>query len=105
VPEEDPVEVTISDSGNVFATLETGKIYHFTGDLISLELELNPPASGELRQYHFDFMVGDTPPTLAFTEGMIPTAVIMPDDFELEANKRYEIDILNGYGVVQEWTE
>jgi hypothetical protein len=105
VPEEDTVEVTISDSGNVFATIDTGIIYHFTGDLISLELELNPPASGELRQYHFDFISGDTPPDLTFTEGLIPTAVIMPDGFELEANKRYEIDVLNGYGVVQEWTE
>ena len=105
VPEQETVEVTIPDSGNVFTTIEAGRIYHFTGNLISLELELGPLTGGELRQYHFDFMVGDTPPDLTFTEGLIPTAVIMPDGFELEANKRYEIDILNGYGVVQEWTE
>lgn len=98
----EPEEVTVADSGNVFATLEVGKIYHFSGDLISLELELNPPASGP-RQYHFDFLAGDTPPTLAFTEGMIPVTVAMPDGFAIEANTRNEIDILNGYGVMMTW--
>lgn len=95
-------EVTVTDSGNVFATLETGKIYHFSGNLISLELELSPLAGGS-RQYHFDFLAGDTPPTLAFTEGLIPVTVAMPDGFEIEANTRNEIDILDGYGVMMTW--
>lgn len=92
-------EVTVAAAGAVSQTLEAGKWYHFTGALTSLTITLTTPASGELAQYHFDFTSGSTAPTVT-----IPNTVTMPDSFAVEANKRYEVDILDGYGAVQSWT-
>ena len=91
-------EVTVSNTGDVTQTLDPGKIYHFTGAISSLTLTLATPASGQLAQYHFDFVSGATAPTVT-----IPNTVTMPAGFQVEANKRYEIDILDGYGVAQSW--
>lgn len=91
-------EVTVSAAGAVSQALEAGKWYHFTGALTGLTITLTAPASGELAQYHFDFTSGATAPTVT-----IPNTVTMPDSFSVEANKRYEVDILNNYGVAQSW--
>lgn len=91
-------EVTVSAAGAVSQTLEAGKWYHFTGALTGLTITLTAPASGELAQYHFDFTSGATAPTLT-----MPDSVKMPDGFSVEANKRYEVDILNNYGAVMTW--
>lgn len=89
-------EVTISNSGNISQLLDAGKIYHFTGSLTSLTITLNP--TNGLSQYHFDFNAGATAPTLT-----IPQGITMPYGFSVSANTHYEIDILNGYGVVSSW--
>ena len=89
-------EVTISTSGAVTQALEAGKIYHFTGSLTSLTLTLE--STDTLKHYHFDFTCGSTRPTLS-----LPSAVKLPDDFEIQSNYRYEIDILNNYGTVGTW--
>lgn len=91
-------EETITTSGAVSQALDAGKIYHFTGALTALTITLNAAASGQIAQYHFDFTTGSTVPTLT-----VPNTVTMPDGFAVEANKRYEIDILNGYGAVMSW--
>lgn len=79
--------------------LDPEKIYHFTGTLTSLTITaLTSPASGQLAHYHFDFNSGSTAPTLT-----LPQTVTMPSGFTVEANKHYEIDILNGYGAVVSW--
>ncbi len=91
-------EVTIATTGAVTQALDAGKIYHFTGALTALSVSLNAPASGELAQYHFDFNSGSAAPTLT-----MPNTVTMPDSFSVEANKHYEVDILNSYGVVISW--
>ena len=91
-------EVTVSDDGAVTQALDPGKIYHFTGALTALTITLNAPASGQLAQYHFDFNSGSTAATLT-----LPNTVTMPSGFTVEASKHYEIDILNGYGVVVSW--
>lgn len=91
-------EVTVATDGAVTQTLEAGKWYHFTGNLTSLTVTLTTPESGELAQYHLDFTSGATAPTLT-----MPQTVTMPDGFSVEANKRYEIDILNNYGAVMAW--
>lgn len=91
-------EVTISTAGAVTQALDAGKIYHFTGALTSLTVTLNAAASGQLAQYHFDFESGSTAATVTIT------GVTWPDgSFTPEANKRYEVDILNGYAVVMAW--
>ena len=91
-------EVTVATDGAVTQALEAGKIYHFTGDLTALTITLTAPASGDLAHYHFDFLSGATAPTLT-----MPDSVVMPEGFSVEANKVYEIDILNGRGVYQSW--
>lgn len=91
-------EVTISTAGAVTQALDAGKLYHFTGNLTALTITLNAAASGQRAQYHFDFTAGSTAPTVT-----IPNTVTMPAGFQVEANKRYEIDVLDGYGVAQSW--
>lgn len=91
-------EVTVSTAGAVTQALDAGKIYHFTGAVTALTITLNAPASGDLAQYHFDFNSGSNAATLT-----MPNTVTMPDSFAVEANKRYEVDVLNNYGAVMAW--
>ena len=92
-------EVTLTDSGAVTAALESYAIYHFTGAITSLTVTFNTPPTGCLAHYHFDFLSGSTAATLAMPQG-----VIMPDNFAVEASKKYEVDVLNNCGVVMSWT-
>ena len=94
--EQPPVEVTVSDAGSVTQALDAGKIYHFTGALTALTVTLT--ATSGLAHYHFDFDCGSTAPTVT-----IPNTVTMPSGQTFSANKHYEVDILNGYGVVSAW--
>lgn len=47
---------------------------------------------------------------LIFTSGSVatnlslPVSIVMPDSFTVEPNKRYEINIWNGYAAVASWT-
>ena len=45
------------------------------------------------------FVSGSTAATLTMDEN-----IVMPDDFSVEANTRYEINVSNGYAVVGNWT-
>lgn len=90
-------EVNVATSGAVTQALEAGKVYHFTSDAIT-GLTITLTATSELAQYHFDFISPATPVVFS-----LPASVIMPSSFAVEAGKRYEIDILNNYGVVQSW--
>ena len=90
-------EVTISSSGSVTQQLQPNKIYHFTGSLTALTITL--AAASDIAHYHFDFVSPSTPVTLT-----LPNSVVMPNGFSVEANTRYEIDILNGYGTYQLWS-
>lgn len=92
------VEQTISTDGAVTQALDAYTLYHFTGNLTALTITLNN-ASG-IAHYHFDFISGATAPTLT-----MPNSVTMPDSFAVEANKRYEVDVLNNFGAVINWTE
>ena len=95
---EDAVtEQTVATDGAVTQALLPNVIYHFTGTLTSLTLTLTAPVSG-LAHYHFDFVSGSTAPTLS-----LPGTVTMPDDFQVEADNRYEVDILNNYGTAVSW--
>lgn len=96
--EDKTTEVTVSTDGAVTQALDAGKIYHFTGALTSLTITLNAAASGQLAHYHCDFDCGSTAPTVT-----IPNTVTMPDSNSFEANKHYEVDILNNYGAVLSW--
>jgi len=91
-------EVTVATDGAVTQALDAGKVYHFTGSLTALTLTLNAAAAGQQAQYHFDFLSSATAPTVT-----IPATVTMPDGWTVEANTRYEVDILDGYGVAKSW--
>lgn len=88
--------VTVSDAGAVTQALDAGKIYDFTGTLTSLTITLN--AATAPAQYHFRFDSGSPAPTLT-----LPNTVTMPSGFQVEANKHYEIDIVDGYGLAASW--
>ena len=88
--------VQVTDTGAVSQALDAGKIYDFTGALTSLAITLNVASAPSY--YHFRFDSGSTAPTLT-----LPNTVVMPSGFQVEANKHYEIDILDGYGVAQSW--
>ena len=89
-------QITIATGGVLNQTLEPDIFYHFTSEsLTSLTLTLD----GQLTdQYHFDFISPQTAITLT-----LPQGVIMSEDFTVEANTKYEIDIYNGYGIFAQW--
>lgn len=91
-------EVTISTAGAVTQALDAGKIYHFTGALSSLTLTLTAAGAGVIPQYHFDFDSGSTAPTVSVTG-----VTWQGGSFAPKASTHYEVDILNGYGVVCAW--
>lgn len=92
-------EVTVATNGAVSQALDPGKIYHFTGTLTSLAITLTAVSVRQTAHYHFDFDSGSTVPTLS-----LPASVVMTSNFYMEANKHYEIDIFNNYGMVVAWT-
>lgn len=91
-------EVTNSSAGDVVATLDPGKIYHFTGAISSLTLTLGTPGSGQLAQYHLDFDSGSTAATISISGVTWPGGSFTP-----EASTHYEVDVLNGYGIYLGW--
>ena len=95
---ENWIEQTIPDDGAVTQELDPYVLYHFTGELTALTITLGTPDTGQLAHYHFDFDCGATAPTVT-----IPNTVTMPDTNSFDANKHYEVDILNDYGTVQSW--
>lgn len=90
-------EETVTDTGAVTKALEAGTFYDFTGNVTSLTLTFAQTEG--VAHYHFAFISGDPAVTLN-----LPASVKMTDGFEVEANKRYEIDIVDNYGVSQEWS-
>ena len=92
-----PTEITIATSGSVTQELQPNIAYHFTSEALT-DLTITLAATSDIPQYHFDFISPSTAATLT-----LPATVTMPDGFTVDANMRYEIDILNGYGAAQNW--
>lgn len=64
------------------------------GELTALTIS-NPPATGA---YSVTFTSGSTATDLS-----VDPAIKMPDGFSVEANKRYEINVLNRWAVAGSW--
>lgn len=92
-----PTEITITSSGSVTQELQPNTAYHFTSEELT-DLTITLATTTDIPQYHFDFISPSTAITLT-----LPATVTMPDGFAVDANTRYEIDILRGYGVAQNW--
>lgn len=83
------VEMTSADTN---VTLDPNKFYIFP-EMSTLSVTVT--ATG---MYAFRFISGSTPTTLTVT------GATMPDSFTVEADKVYEVNIYEGYGVVSSWT-
>ena len=86
------IEVVTKTSSDTSATLVADKFYVWP-EMSALSVTVT--ATG---MYAFRFTSGSTPTTLTVT------GATMPDSFTVEANKVYEVNIYQGYGVVQSWS-
>lgn len=76
----------------------TPNTLHIWDDVSSLTLDLGTETSGVANEYLFQFTSGATATTLA-----LPDNIKWSDEFIIEANKIYQISILNGLGTVMSW--
>ena len=73
--------------------------YIFSTPLAELDVSFESEYEGFINEYHFIFISGSTP-----TELSLPSDVIVPDDFSVEANKVYEVSIMNNLMLYNSWT-
>lgn len=83
--------VETKTSADTSVTLQPGKFYEFP-EMATLAVTVT--ATG---MYAFRFTSGATPTTLTVT------GATMPDSFTVEANKVYEVNVYQGYAVVNSW--
>lgn len=89
---QNAIEVVTKTASDTTNTLETDKFYVFP---TMTTLSVTVTGTG---MYTFRFTSGSTATTLTVT------GATMPDSFTVEANKVYEVNIYQGYGVVSSWT-
>ena len=88
----------VTGSGTA-VTLDQNKFYVF-GEVSELDVSFAAGSAGQVNEYHFSFVSGSTAAVLS-----LPVDVIMPDSFNVEANKTYEISVINNKGLFVSWTE
>ena len=76
-------------------TLEPNKVYIFESRTNNLILTLGTPTSGIVNEYHMFIYAGSTAPTITFPSGISWVG----DAPNIEANKTYEISILNNIAI------
>lgn len=67
---------------------------YLCGEMTALTIDTFPPTG----LFSVVFTSGATAATLT-----VPQTLIMPDSFAVEANKRYEVNVMDGYAVVDAW--
>lgn len=80
-------------------TLDPNKFYVF-GEEAEIDVSFAAGTEGQVNEYHFSFVSGSTPTVLS-----LPMDVVMPDSFSVEADKTYEISVINNKGLFASWTE
>lgn len=88
---QNQIEVVNKTSSDTSQTLEPDKFYVWP-EMSTLAVTVTSTG-----MYAFRFTSGSTPTTLTVT------GATMPDSFTVEANKVYEVNIYQGYGVVSSW--
>lgn len=89
-------EVNHGISDTIFTL--TPNTFHIWGKVSSLTLTIGSRTSGIANEYLFQFTSGSEPTTL-----ILPDNINFNSDFTIEANKIYQISILNGFGAVMSW--
>lgn len=69
--------------------------FHVWGEVGSLIITLGEQDSGHINEYMFEFISGSTATRLS-----LPTSVQFPDDYEIEANKKYQVSIVDNIGLI-----
>ena len=88
-------EIPVVSTQETTLTLDPNKFYSF-GEVGSLTLTLNTPADATIyNEYMFEFDSGTTPTTLN-----LPNTVTFPSTPTIEANKTYQVSILNNIGLI-----
>lgn len=74
----------------------TPNIFHKWGTVTSLTITLAAPVDTTVANYYmFEFTSGSTATTLS-----LPSAITWASDVSIEANKTYQVSILNGCGII-----
>ena len=76
--------------------------FHIWGEVASLNLTLKPEANGYVSGYWFRFTSGSTPTVVT-----LPSSVqwYYDNGFEVEANKTYEVTIVDGYACYTDYSD
>lgn len=92
-------EVVTGGSGAVTQAIDPNKLYKF-GECTSLTVTFNAGTDGQTNEYMFEFVSGATATTLS-----LPSSVKWQDGEapEVEANKTYQVSVLNNLGVIGGW--
>ena len=86
----------VSTTGAVTQEIQPNQFYEF-GEVTSLTITLASQASGYIGEYQFQFTSGSTPATLNLPENV---SYMVAPDFQIEANKTYQVSILNNVAVI-----
>lgn len=81
-------------TSNTTFTLQPNTFYVW-GTVTELSLTLGTAALGVASEYVFQFTSGATATTLS-----LPSSIKWQEDLTIEANKTYQVSILNGYATV-----
>lgn len=92
-----PARVAIEDVNTNTKTIKPNVFYRWTTPQTSLSITLEAPENVTIaNEYMFEFVSGSTPTTLSIT----PNTIKWPDAPTIEANKIYQVSILNGIGLI-----
>lgn len=69
--------------------------FHVWGEISSLIITLGEQDSGHINEYMFEFISGSTATVLS-----LPNNIQFPEDYEIEANKKYQVSIVNNIGLI-----
>lgn len=88
-------EIPVVSTQETTLAIDPNKFYSF-GEVSSLTLTLNTPTDATIyNEYMFEFDSGTTPTTLN-----LPNTVTFPSTPTIEANKTYQVSILNNIGLI-----
>lgn len=83
---------------SINGALEPNQLYVWP-EMQELNISLVTPIDlSMVNEYHFFFDSGDTPTTLS-----LPDSILIPEEFTVEKNKRYEISILENCMLYRSW--